>query len=201
MRLFPRIYDLLMAPWEHGRLGRYRHAVVSGVRGRVLEIGAGTGLNFPHYDRAAVVVASDPDVAMLMRARARASASAAFIFLVAADAEALPIRNASFDHAVVGLAMCTIPHPARALAELRRAVRSGGSVRMLEHVRIDRPAVIGRLQDWLTPVWRRVAGGCRLDRRTVQTVRTAGFGDVTAVSHAGGYLQEIYTRVPVRPDV
>jgi ubiquinone/menaquinone biosynthesis C-methylase UbiE len=137
VRLFPRIYDLFMAPWEHGRLGRYRHAVVSGVQGRVLEIGAGTGLNFPHYDRAVAVVATDPDVGMLTRAKPRASAAAPNILLVAADAEALPLRDASFDHAVVGLAMCTIPHPDRALGELRRTVRPGGSVRMLEHVRID----------------------------------------------------------------
>ena len=188
-----------MAPWEHGRLGRYRRAVASGARGTVLEIGAGTGLNFPHYDRTAVVVATDPDMAMLIRARRRAAAADARIFLVAADAEALPVRDASFDAAVVGLAMCTISHPDRALAELRRAVRPGGSVRMLEHVRIDRPAIVGRLQDWLTPLWKRVAGGCRLNRQTVHTVRMAGFDSVTA-TQAAGYLHEIYARVPARPN-
>lgn len=185
-----------MAPWEHGRLGRYRRAVVSPARGRVLEVGAGTGLNFPHYERAALVIATDPDLAMLARARSRASAAQAEILLVAADAEALPVRDASFDDAVVGLAMCTIPHPERALAELRRALRPSGSLRMLEHVRVDRPAIIGRIQDWLTPVWRRVAGGCHLNRRTVDAVRDAGFASVDATSHAGGYLQEILARRP-----
>lgn len=197
MRLFPRVYDFFMAPWEHWRLGRYRHTVVSGARGKVVEIGAGTGLNFPHYDRTAVVVATDPDVAMLARARARAGAAAARVFLVAADAETLPFRDGTFDDAVIGLAMCTIPHPDLALAELRRAVRAGGAVRMLEHVRIDGPSVVGRFQDWLTPAWQRIAGGCRLNRRTVQAVRMAGFDQVTARPHAGGYLQEIYARVPV----
>jgi len=137
-----------MAPLEHGRLGDYRRAVVSTARGRVIEVGAGTGLNFPHYERTAFVIATDPDLAMLARARTRASTAQAQIVLVAADAEALPVREASFDDAVVGLAMCTIPHPERALAELCRALRQGGSLRMLEHVRVDRPAIIGRIQDW-----------------------------------------------------
>ena len=196
VRLFPRVYDFFMAPWDHGRLGRYRRLVASGGRGMILEIGAGTGLNFPHYDRAAAVVATDPDLAMLARARARAGAAAARIFLVVADAETVPFREAAFDDAVIGLAICTIPHPDQALVELRRVVRPGGAVRMLEHVRIDRPAVVGRLQDWLTPVWRRIAGGCCLNRRTVHAVHVAGFDEVTATPHAAGYLQTIYARVP-----
>ena len=194
MGIFPRLYDLVMAPCERVRLGQYRRAVMSPASGRVLGVGVGTGLDFPYFQPGAWVIATDPDLGMLDRARLRARTARTEIFLVAADAEVLPFRDAAFDESVVGLAMCTIPHPERALAELRRALRRGGALRMLEHVRVEQPAIIGRLQDWLTPAWRRIAGGCHLNRRTVELVRHAGFTDVRATPHAGGYVQEILAR-------
>ncbi len=197
MSLFPRIYDLFMGPAERGSIGRLRHSVVSPARGHVLEIGAGTGLDFTYYEPNTWVVATDPDIGMLDRARLRARQAAADLLLVAADAEALPFRDAAFDEGVVGLAMCTIPHPERALAELRRTIRPGGLVRLLEHVRLESP-LLGRLQDWLTPLWRRVAGGCRLNRRTVEAVAESGLHLVSVVPHWGSYVQEIVARTPER---
>ncbi|MBX6331844.1 MAG: methyltransferase domain-containing protein [Gemmatimonadaceae bacterium] len=194
MRIFPRLYDLVMARAERGRVGRWRHTMVAPAQGRVLEIGAGTGLDFPHYRADAWVVATDPDMAMLERARARAREARARIELVVADAEALPFDDAAFGAGVVALAMCTIPHPERALGELRRVLRPGGALRMLEHVRVDHPAFVGRLQDWITPVWRRVAGGCYLNRRTVDAVRGAGFELTAVTSYSGGYVREIVAR-------
>lgn len=193
MDLFPRLYDAVMGRADRGKLGELRSGMVSRARGKVLEIGAGTGLNFPWYEPPATVIASDPDLGMLRRGRARARAARAEVLLVAADAEMLPFRPGSFDDAVVGLAMCTIPHPALALAELRYALRPGGALRLLEHVRVATP-VVGRLQDWLTPVWRRVAGGCRLNRRTVAAVAAAGFDVESVESHLGGYFQVICAR-------
>lgn len=193
MQIFPRIYDLFMAPLERGRVGQYRHAVVSPARGRVLEVGAGTGLDYAHYEPGAWVVATDPDLGMLSRSRSRARTASVPIVLVAADAQALPFLHDAFDVVVVGLAMCTIPQPAIALTEMRRVLTSEGVLRMLEHVRVDHP-LVRRLQDWLTPVWRRLAGGCRLNRRTVGTVRDAGFAAVETIPHLGGYLQEIVAR-------
>lgn len=193
--LFPKLYDVLMAPAERGRLGRWRETVVGAAEGHVLEIGAGTGLNFSHYQRGTWVVATDPDVGMLERAGARARESAADIVFVAADAEALPFRDGAFTEGVVGLALCTIPRPSRALAELRRTIRRGGRLRLLEHVRLD-SSVAGRLQDWLTPLWRRVAGGCRLNRRTVETVAESGFTLESVTPHLSGYVQEIVARAP-----
>lgn len=194
-RVFPRLYDLLMTPAECGRLARWRASITRTAQGRVLEIGAGTGLNFSHYAPEAWVIATDPDLGMLERAGTRARASAAHILLVAADAEALPFRDGAFTDGVVGLALCTIPHPERALAELRRTIVSGGHLRLLEHVRLTSP-LLGWLQDWLTPVWRRVAGGCHLDRRTVETVGASGFVLESVTPHLGGYVQEIVARSP-----
>lgn len=199
MSLFARGYDLVMGIGERGRVGALRRAVVGPARGRVLEIGAGTGLNFPYYQPGAVVIATDPDAGMLQRARSRAREADADILLIQADAQALPFPDAAFDEAVVGLAFCTIPQPARALGELRRILRPHGRLRMLEHVRVDHPAIAGRIQDWLTPVWRRVAGGCHLNRRTAGAVASAGFAVEHTSAHWGGYLETILARAPGEP--
>lgn len=199
MSFFAGLYDAVMVPAEHTRLGRWRRAVVSPARGRVLEIGAGTGLGFRYYAAGARVVAVDPDVSMLRRARARARASRASILLVAADAEHLPFRDGRFDEAVVALAMCTIPHPARAVEEVARVLRRRGTLRMLEHVRVDRPAWVGALQHRLTPLWRRVAGGCHLDRRTEALVAAGGFVIERVKRHAGGVVREIVAQAPRHP--
>ena len=184
---FPRLYDLFLAPAERAGLGELRAWLTAPTRGDVLEIGAGTGRNFPHYEPGVRVIAVDPDFAMLGRARNRATAARARIMLVAADGQALPFRGEVFDAAVVGLAMCTSPHPERALEETRRTLRRGGEARLLEHVRVDTP-VVGRLQDWLTPVWRHLAGGCHLNRNTVDTVAQSGFVLEEVHRHAGGHI-------------
>jgi ubiquinone/menaquinone biosynthesis C-methylase UbiE len=172
-RFFPRLYDCVMRIAERGRLAEWRRDLVRPAEGRVLEIAAGTGLDFPCYRAGVAVIATDRDLAMLARAGSRAERAAATILLVAADAEALPFRCGSFDTCVVALGLCTIPSPLRALGEVRRVLRPGGTARLLEHVRVERP-IAGWLQDALTPIWRRVAGGCRLNERSVETVRRAG---------------------------
>lgn len=192
-KVFPWLYDVFMRPAERGRLGRWRESVVSPAYGRVLEIAAGTGLNFSHYGAGATVIATEPDIAMLARSQVRARAASARILLVAADAEALPFRGNTFDTAIVGLGLCTIPRPRRALAEVRHALRSGGSLRLLEHVRVAQP-MVARLQDWLTPFWCRVAGGCRLNRSTTDVIAGSGFAIDSVTPHAGGFVVEIIAR-------
>ena len=189
-RFFAWLYDIVMSATERGRLARWRRSVASPAHGRILEIGAGTGLNFSHYRAGATVIATEPDTAMLTHAWLRARVSRARILLVAADAEALPFRDNAFDTAIVGLALCTIPRPRRALAELRRTLRSGASLRLLEHVRAAQP-IVARVQDWLTPFWRRVAGGCRLNRRTADVIAASGFVIESMTPHAGGLVVEI----------
>ena len=193
---FPAVYDCVMRQSERGRLAAWRREVVASAEGDVLEIAAGTGLNFPYYSSGTTVVATEPDIAMLERASSRASDAEAAIILVAADAQALPFRARTFDTVVVSLGLCTIPSPAAALAEFRRVLRPTGVARLLEHVRVDN-AIVGRLQDILTPIWRRVAGGCRLNERTVETVRRAGFQLDEIRSHMGGAFVTIKARMPV----
>jgi ubiquinone/menaquinone biosynthesis C-methylase UbiE len=159
---------------ERGGLTEWRRDLVRPAGGRVLEIAAGTGLDFAHYLQGVTVIATEPNLAMLARARVRAKGAPATILLVAAEAEALPFRPESFDTCVIALGLCTIASPAAALAEVQRVVRPGGSVRLLEHVRVESP-IVGSLQDALTPAWRRISGGCRLNERSVESVRRARF--------------------------
>ena len=194
-RVFPVLYDVVMRTVARGRLAEWRRTIVEPATGNVLEIAAGTGLDFPYYRAGVMVIATEPDLRMLARARVRAQRADATILLVAADAQALPFRDSAFDTVVVGLALCTIPGPARALAELQRVLRAGGMARLLEHVRVDHP-VIGRLQDLLTPVWSRIAGGCRLNERSVDHVRHAGFVMTDVKSHLGGYIVTIEATTP-----
>ena len=196
MSILPGVYDFVMSRAEARFVGRWRRSTVSPGRGQIVEIGAGTGLDFAYYSKAAWVVATDSDMGMLERARGRIVASVAEIVLVVADAQQLPFRTGAFDEAVIGLAMCSIPHPELAGAELRRTVREGGIVRLLEHVRLDHP-VWGRLQDWLTPAWRRITGGCHLNRNPVAILAAEGFAIESVETHMGGYVQVIIARTPL----
>jgi ubiquinone/menaquinone biosynthesis C-methylase UbiE len=172
------IYDLFMAPLERLALRRARARLVAGLEGRTLELGAGTGLQFPAYQRVRPAAALDIDLAALRRARRRDPR----VPLVCADAQALPFRGGAFDAVVESLSFCSILDPALALDEVRRVLRSGGELRMLEHVRPP-GRTLGRLFDWLTPAWSRISGGCRLNRRTANAVRAAGF-ELTSVREA-----------------
>ena len=195
-RYLALLYDCVMRAAERIRLAEWRREVVHPATGEILEIAAGTGLDFPHYQPGVTVVATEPNFHMLERSRVRAKGAGATILLVAADAQALPFRDRAFDEVVIGLGLCTIPSPLGALVELRRVLRPDGIARLLEHVRVARP-VAGRLQDLLTPIWRRVTGGCRLNERSVETVKRAGFHVDHLRSHMGGYVVAIEASVPI----
>ena len=166
----PWLYDPLCAVAELTGLGRWRRWLVEGARGRTLDLGTGTGRNLPLYQREIRVVGLDPAWPALRRARRRAPS----VPLVAGSAEALPFRDGVFDTVVSGLVFCSVPEPRHALAEVRRVLRPGGALRMLEHVRSTRPWK-GRWQDRLQPLWTAIMGGCRPNRETERAVEAAGF--------------------------
>jgi ubiquinone/menaquinone biosynthesis C-methylase UbiE len=186
--------DLIMWP-----LLPLRRKVVPAAAGRVVEIGVGTGANFPYYAEVESVAGVEPDPHMLARARARAKEVGLPIDLHEAGAEALPFPDASFDTALVTWVLCTIPDAEAALREVVRVLRPGGRMLFVEHVR-SRFTVSGALQDAFTPLWKIVGGGCHLNRDSLELIRSVGFAsvDVTPCGREGWTLLPIYRGVAVR---
>ena len=177
-RWFAALYDRMDRSSDR-RMQALRRRLLGGVSGRVLEIGCGTGNSFEHYDwsQIASVDATEPDPFMLQRAREKAArlggAVGAKLTLTEAPAEALPFPEAAFDFVISSLVLCSVADPARALAEIRRVLKPGGELRLLEHVAAEGAwrTVQGAIQapyGWLS-------AGCRLDRRTEEAVRDTGF--------------------------
>jgi len=145
--------------------------------GEVLELGVGSGLNLAFYDAARVarVTGIDPSAPLLRRAAPRAAEAPVPVELVEASAEQLPFDAAAFDSAIMTYSLCSMADPARALAELRRVLRPGGELWFVEHGLAPDPGT-RRWQRALDPMWRRVAGGCRLGRDMPRLLGDAGFG-------------------------
>ncbi len=174
-RVVAALYDRVTAAAERGWLGDRRRALLAGATGATLEIGAGTGANLAHLPAAAdPVVLAEPDPAMRRRLEARLTgAPRPGARIVPSPAERLDLDDASVDTVVATLVLCTVGDPAAALAEVRRVLRPGGRLLVLEHVRAD--GARGRWQDRVTPLWRRVAAGCHPNRDTLAAIRAAGF--------------------------
>lgn len=157
-------------------LVEHRRELVAGLRGRVLEIGAGDGRNLAHFPATVdEVVAVEPEPHLRAALAERASALAGEVRVVEGVAEALPFDDASFDAAVVSLVLCSVDDPAVALSEMRRVLRRDGELRILEHVVAARPGLrrIQRVLD--ATVWPRCGAGCHTGRDTVGAIREAGF--------------------------
>jgi ubiquinone/menaquinone biosynthesis C-methylase UbiE len=173
-RIFAALYDRIGAGWEEKYGAELRREVLANARGRVLEIGVGTGLSFPCYPAVDELVGVDASAAMLQRARKRAAATGRDVKLVEAPAEALPFEDASFDTVVAIAVLCTVEDPGRALREIRRVLRPGGRFLFNEHVRSPDPGR-ARWQDRLERPWGFIAGGCHPNRRTLAAIEAAGF--------------------------
>ena len=175
-RWFAALWDTMSAPGER-RFGRQiRERLLGGLHGRVLETGAGTGHSFPYYRPEARVVATEPDPHMLRRAEQRlAELGLSNIEVRRADAQSLPFDDASFDHVVTTLVLCTVRDVPRALAEARRVLKPDGSFLFWEHVRNDNSRVWGTVQDVIAPAWRWCGAGCNPNRCTQQAIEDAGF--------------------------
>ena len=153
-----------------------RAKVVPQARGRVLEIGIGTGLNLEHYDKAKLtaLVGLDPNAELKGLARKRAQRAGVDAELVSLSAEGIPFGDEEFDTVVVTYSLCTIPDPLAALREMRRVLKPGGRLLFCEHGLAPEESV-RRWQRRLNPLWSTLAGGCHLDRDVPALLREAGF--------------------------
>jgi ubiquinone/menaquinone biosynthesis C-methylase UbiE len=171
--VFARVWDTLV------RMGgeperRHRDELVRGLHGLVLEVGAGTGLNLSRYAARVRVVALEPEPTMARKAAARAREARSPAVVLRGVAEALPFPDGTFEAVVACYVLCSVEYPTRAISELRRVLRPGGQIRVYEHVRSVHPRW-ARVQDAVTPVWRRFGCNCHPNRDTAALLRAGGF--------------------------
>jgi ubiquinone/menaquinone biosynthesis C-methylase UbiE len=173
--IFARMYRRIAAEAEGKGASEHRDELLAGVAGRVIEVGAGTGLNFAHYStEVSEVVAVEPEPYLRAAAEAAAAAAATPVTMVDGTADDLPAAAGEFDAGVVSLVLCSVPNQASALAELFRVIRPGGELRFYEHVRSPKPG-FARVQRTLDLVWPWFGGGCHTSRETEHAVAEAGF--------------------------
>ena len=189
-RIFAAAYDPMVARAERAGIAKERCTLLGGVRGRVLEIGAGTGLNVEHYPPGSDVVYTEPDVHMARRLRARGAE------VVAAGAERLPFADDSFDTVVSTLVLCTVRDVPASLREIRRVLVPGGRLLFLEHVRADPGSKLERWQDRLHGPWHALAGGCNCNRDLLGSLGAESFSVVELRHETWSFMPRI-----VRPVV
>ena len=181
--ILPRLLDLAM---RNPLLDHYRQRTIETARGLVLEVGVGSGLNLRFYSRAVDrVVALDPSPELLRVASQRMADALIPVSLIRASGEHLPFADALFDTVVMTWTLCSISNPLAALIEIRRLLNPGGQLLFVEHG-LSPETQIARWQHWLTPCWKRIGGGCHLDRKMDDLIRAAGF-QINAVET--GYLK------------
>jgi ubiquinone/menaquinone biosynthesis C-methylase UbiE len=170
--IVPRLVDLAM---RNRLLDDYRQRTIETARGLVLEVGVGSGLNLPFYGRGVDRVCGiDLSPELLRLAHARAADAVVPVSLLRASAEHLPFAVAVFDTIVMTWTLCSIASPLAALMEMRRVLKPGGDLLFVEHG-LSPEIRIARWQRWLTPCWKRIGGGCHLDRKMDDLIRAAGF--------------------------
>jgi ubiquinone/menaquinone biosynthesis C-methylase UbiE len=171
--ILPRLIELAMKNKEMARL---RAAWIPQARGDVLEVGIGSGLNLSFYSSDVQRICGvDPSVELQRIARERAAAIPFPVEFLPQSAEtSLPLPNGSIDTAVLTWTLCSIPNPAEALHEIRRVLSPSGRLVFVEHGRAPDPRVVV-WQDRLTPAWKRIGGGCHLNRKIDEMIRAAGF--------------------------
>ena len=172
--LFPSLYDFFMQPLEKRKFSSIRRQLLNKATGQVLELGSGTGINFPLYPLGVQsVTAIEPNPHMTSRAIKNKSHAAVTIEIMQAGAENLPFEDHTFDTIVATLVFCTIPDAEKAVLEMKRLCKPNGTILMFEHVKMRNP-ILSKFQDWLTPAWKKVCDGCCLNRETVKLVKQNG---------------------------
>lgn len=174
--VFARFYERISRRAEAEGAAEHRDDLLEGLTGRVIEVGAGNGLNFAHYPTSVTeVVAVEPEPFLRSKAIDAAASARVPIKVVDGTADALPADDSEFEAAVASLVLCSVPSQASALTELHRVLRPGGELRFYEHVRSERHGLarVQRLLD--ATIWPRLGGGCHTARDTLAAIHEAGF--------------------------
>jgi len=203
-RAFAAMYDRFLGKAEAGKLGRLRHELVAPIRGQVVDIGAGTGVNLLHYDESVEPIMIEPDRFMATRLAARAHGLGRSVDVVLAPGESLPLDDASVDHVVCTLVLCTAPKPDEVVAEAFRVLRPGGTLHFLEHVRSNTEKV-AKIQDRFRRPWSALGCGCQANRTTEVLFQPAGFS-ITSLERfqlhgCGPMLSDVIVGSAQKPEV
>lgn len=190
-----RFYDRMEGGMEK-RHGPWREQLWPLVKGpTVLEVGVGTGKNMPYYPEGLTITAIDLTPGMLERAKVRAQELHRPVALNLGDVQHLDFANQTFDTVVATFVFCSVPNPILGLQEIRRVLKPGGTLLLLEHMRSEQPA-IGKIMDWLNPLVVRMMGA-NINRRTVDNVRQSGLEIAELVDlDSGGIFKRIIARRP-----
>ncbi len=173
--IFARYWGRVATAMEARGGSSHREELLDGSSGRVIEIGAGTGLNFARYSASVTqVIALEPESRLRDQAKRAALSASVPVQVIDGVAEHLPFEDGEFDVAVASLVLCSVTDPHLALRELHRVLRSGGELRFYEHVRSDDPK-LARWQDRVNRPWSLIAGGCQANRRTLDFMSDEGF--------------------------
>ena len=187
-------YDLLETPMERMFFSKLRREMLEGVKGKVLDVGVGTGKNLPYYPEGIKLTGIDISPKMLEKARKRANKLGIKVDLEVMDVEDVRFPDQTFDFIVVTFVFCSATDPVKGLRELARVLKDDGTILLLEHVRSEN-RVLGKLMDWFNPVTRWLFGP-NINRRTVENVKAAGLEVVSVESKGPKILKKIIARRP-----
>ena len=174
MGISETLYDMLLSPLESMRLSRKRQKLISTVRGQVLEIGVGTGVNFKHYHYNRIKQLDLIDVSLTDKVKTYKFPSKLKVSLKELSVEKLPFEDNTYDYVVFTLVFCSVPNPINGLAEIRRVLKPNGKIIFMEHVLPEHKG-LKKIFHKLTPTWKKLAHGCHLNRETLKDISNSGF--------------------------
>lgn len=184
-----KVYDIFEQPMEVMSLKKWRLEVTKDLKGKVLEVGVGTGKNIPYYPANIDVTAIDFSGKMLEKAREKASKLNKDVKLIQMDAQNMDFPDNTFDMVFTTCVFCSVPDPVKGLQEIRRVCKPNGKIIMIEHVRSEKK-VIGLIMDILNPMTVNLYGA-NINRRTVENVQEAGFTEVQVTNLTGDIVKKI----------
>lgn len=181
-----------MKPLETKRFIDIRSELINKAKGKVLEIGSGTGINFSFYKDVSVT-AIEPNPVLRKTSYVRASEAKTPIHVIEGNAEQLSFADHSFDTVVGTLVLCTIPNPVKAIREISRVCKPTGTILLFEHVRHEN-RLLGKIQDLLSPIWKRACDGCHLNRDTIHLLRQEELDIIEIKKHVGNIFISVEAR-------
>lgn len=184
-----KVYDLLEQPMEVMSLKKWRLEVTKDLKGKVLEVGVGTGKNIPYYPDNLDITAIDFSGKMLTKAKEKAKKFNKKVEIIQMDAQIMDFPDNTFDTVFTTCVFCSVPDPVKGLKEIRRVCKPDGKIIMIEHVRSE-GKVLGLIMDIFNPITVNLYGA-NINRRTVENVEKAGFYKIEAINITGDVVKKI----------